>query len=432
MQTFPGGRKASLRTSLGERNSTRATDMRRDSLFATVDKDGSGTIDRAEFGQLYDVVKEQAEKDALDKVTAERSATTNKRRFKLMTCIALCIFTLLGLSMAGNFVMMSYVVESSKDTRATNNGLVQVKGTADIATTSQTLVAAPLFVAPVLDHSMDNVKSVTVRYLPEGGLHMVSHTFQIMGFTRHSRTAVEMVGFDTNTRLIYASGVSVLVKDGAIHALCDASVDSSPFAVPEATLDDYIDKAIIELGKVGVNVSVVTPAAEAESGRRQLEACDAPAWGDDPRTERRGLLGVNWKCSWDKFMANECEFLSAKQAGQWCKAAMKLSPKLRPFAKKAGKACKTAFKLGKKIKDAYFEAYPEGEDPSGGKGSVAPEGPGGPGREGRHLQEAEPDRTTFTFDISVAPGTAHELTTILNRTTHGKQMPFIVSPCQLC
>ena len=61
----------SLRTSLNERKTVHAVDLRKQSLFQLADTDHSGMIDQAEFGELYDVVREQTEKELLAKMAAQ-------------------------------------------------------------------------------------------------------------------------------------------------------------------------------------------------------------------------------------------------------------------------------------------------------------------------------------------------------------------------
>ena len=44
--------KLSLRSEMSSRNSTNVSDIRKQSLFGIMDKDGTGTIDKAEFDKL--------------------------------------------------------------------------------------------------------------------------------------------------------------------------------------------------------------------------------------------------------------------------------------------------------------------------------------------------------------------------------------------
>ena len=58
----------SLRSSLDARKSAHVSDVRKKSLFDMVDHDKSGAIDREEFGELYDVLRDQTEKDIVAKL----------------------------------------------------------------------------------------------------------------------------------------------------------------------------------------------------------------------------------------------------------------------------------------------------------------------------------------------------------------------------
>ena len=102
----------SLRTTLYERNTAHATDLRKRSLFQMVDADHSGTIDQAEFSELYDVVREETEKELMATVTAQRSAAKSKRKSKILACAALVLSLFLVISVSLNFAVMFYVVDT--------------------------------------------------------------------------------------------------------------------------------------------------------------------------------------------------------------------------------------------------------------------------------------------------------------------------------
>ena len=122
------GGHLSLRTTLNERKTMSATDVRKKSLFRLVDTDHSGTIDQAEFGELYDVVREQTEKELMAKVTAQKSAVASKRKVKLLGCSLGVMMLFLGLSVAANFVVTLTLLEATKEMHTSESGiLVQAK-----------------------------------------------------------------------------------------------------------------------------------------------------------------------------------------------------------------------------------------------------------------------------------------------------------------
>ena len=100
-----------LRASLEERKMSRATDVRKKSLFAMADADKSGYIDEAEFGELYEVVKQKAEEDVFRKVTAEKKAVGLKRKMRLFACFGMAMAVFLGLSVAANFAVTFVLLE---------------------------------------------------------------------------------------------------------------------------------------------------------------------------------------------------------------------------------------------------------------------------------------------------------------------------------
>ena len=60
--------KLSLRSEMSSRNSTNVSDIRKQSLFGIMDKDGTGTIDKAEFDKLYDVIEKETAQHLADQL----------------------------------------------------------------------------------------------------------------------------------------------------------------------------------------------------------------------------------------------------------------------------------------------------------------------------------------------------------------------------
>ena len=103
--------RQSIRTTLDQRHADHASDLRRKSLFRVIDEDGSGAISQEEFDKLYDVMREQAEKDVSERVFLARKVTTGKRNLKVAGCIGLVMVLFLAMSVAANFFVTFVLLE---------------------------------------------------------------------------------------------------------------------------------------------------------------------------------------------------------------------------------------------------------------------------------------------------------------------------------
>ena len=106
-----GDERKSIRSSLEDRKVVRASDLKRRDLFQTVDVDGSGLIDIEEFDKLYEVLREQAQRDVSLNVNLEHKVAKSKRRLKMTGCFGLLMMTFLGMSVIANFTVTSMLLE---------------------------------------------------------------------------------------------------------------------------------------------------------------------------------------------------------------------------------------------------------------------------------------------------------------------------------
>lgn len=89
---------------------------RKQSLFGQIDSDGSGQIDKAEFGKLYDLIKIEAEQELAKEAALEKKAQKSERKVKMFACIAASLLVLLGISVAANFATSYMAADLMKDT----------------------------------------------------------------------------------------------------------------------------------------------------------------------------------------------------------------------------------------------------------------------------------------------------------------------------
>merc|ERR1719265_2957042 len=109
----------SFRTSFAERNS-KTHELRKDSLFNMVDETKTGTIDKSEFGNLFDVIRAEAEAENVEKLAMAKKQQATARKTKLFGCVAACM------------------------------GFLEVKGSDQIVQTAQATSTLPMIVAPVI------------------------------------------------------------------------------------------------------------------------------------------------------------------------------------------------------------------------------------------------------------------------------------------
>ena len=91
------------------------------SLFQAVDSDGSGQIDKEEFGKLYDLIKVEVQAELDKEAALEKSAAKAKRMTKMMGMLTAVLLGVLALSVAANFAVMYTVADQMKDTKVDAN-----------------------------------------------------------------------------------------------------------------------------------------------------------------------------------------------------------------------------------------------------------------------------------------------------------------------
>jgi hypothetical protein len=89
---------------------------RKQSLFQAIDSDGSGQIDKNEFGKLYDVIKAEAQQELAKEAALENKAKKSERRTKMFACVSAILLAFLGISVVANFAVSYVAANMMKDT----------------------------------------------------------------------------------------------------------------------------------------------------------------------------------------------------------------------------------------------------------------------------------------------------------------------------
>ena len=161
-RTLAGQFEATLDRATAERMSQRIDDgAAGDSLFALIDKDGDGSIDKAEFQRMYGVIKKHVVDEHATAKVLEAKEANQRRRVKMLGCLGAVMALFLGLSVAVNSLAMLYLLEASKQTDAsTATGALSIKHShGKIAATSIATEKVPLGIA----HTLDNAQLAKVR-----------------------------------------------------------------------------------------------------------------------------------------------------------------------------------------------------------------------------------------------------------------------------
>ena len=141
-------RRSTIVRALDERGSN-VFDVDKDELFDIASKDDN-TLTRAEYDKLHSAIAEQAKVEMEEKLKANRAAAASAKRTKLLGVATTVLVLFLGLSLAGNMMITSGIVDKQVRT-TTNHGMLEVKDSnGEIAKVAVAEEAVPLFVAPVL------------------------------------------------------------------------------------------------------------------------------------------------------------------------------------------------------------------------------------------------------------------------------------------
>jgi len=101
---------------------------RKSQFFDSVDVDKSGTIDRSEFDQLYDDIKAEVVQEHAREAKLEKRVSRDRARIRLLVILALGLVIIVGLSVAVNAAVMFALLEATKETSVSENGVLTIKG----------------------------------------------------------------------------------------------------------------------------------------------------------------------------------------------------------------------------------------------------------------------------------------------------------------
>lgn len=258
---------------------------RSQSLFKAVDTDGSGQIDKAEFGKLYDLIKVECEAELAKEAQLEKDAKRSKRQMKMAFCVAGLMFAALLIVISAMAGVTYALIEGTKETHVKGSTMIGTDGTP--VGTTESLVSVPMYVAPVLPLStLAKVKSVDVTIAEKTAFYKnVKTHMTIVEVRKFNSTFVEMLSSIDGRSLVIINGqayvLSLPAKSGRgiqavlnneltaaesaaskIYPVCSADVECSAFKVSDADVSQLTSQADTELTNIGI----------AAAGGRRLDS----------------------------------------------------------------------------------------------------------------------------------------------------------------
>ena len=289
-------RQQSVATMYAQGKST--TGLRADELFTSVDKDGTGTIDQAEFASLHAIITKEAADAAKKQMDTQKEADEQRKAKKTIGKIALALLAVVVISVGANAAMTAAVVFLSKESEVSVTGTMTVKGSDEpikVASTDTSMTGAemtaagsdvivqtapavqniPLVVAPVLSHDqLATVTSLSVTLPAMGDFEHLTSLNELgedepaemtrkYTITGYDWVSISQMHFKTTEgdRIAIANGeASVIFTDGNKLPVCAADATCSSFKVEGIDVE-------AELKKV---YGVDAPAELLDASRRRL------------------------------------------------------------------------------------------------------------------------------------------------------------------
>jgi len=138
-------------------------ERRATTLFKAADLDGSGQIDRTEFGKLYDVIKIEVEQELAKEQALENKVRKGKRNTRMAMMVSAVLLAFLGVSVGANCAVMWVVVNNLKDTEVQGALMTDRKGEA--VATGAAMDASKLTDLPAMKRPdvYDNVQKIPMN-----------------------------------------------------------------------------------------------------------------------------------------------------------------------------------------------------------------------------------------------------------------------------
>lgn len=155
---------AQLRQTINQLDQEGPGAQKANTFFDQVDRDGDGSIDRAEFGKVYDLLQDHVREEHRQEKEAEKKISNAKRRVKLMGSMLVVLFIVLAISIVGNFLTTDAVIKMSKD-QYVNNGIVTSKDGKPISQGAAVeLFAFPALLNPGGREVARNLEEITLNH----------------------------------------------------------------------------------------------------------------------------------------------------------------------------------------------------------------------------------------------------------------------------
>ena len=244
-----------------------------DEIFAILDKNEDGSIDKHEFLRGIEVVQSAAKaQQAVEKKLNEKLAKSQRQQKWLGVMVVLLAISTtcnFGISVAAiKQLREQYVSEPSTDSTTTSPFMIDSVG--GVLATAKAETELSLFVAPVLSAKrLASIVRLSISYMAAEG-NKVWAALDVVHVFRYSRTHV-LFKISEGGAVEVLNGEAVYRQaDGEAHALCASTVTCSALTVDDAVdADALVAEAEAEL--VLANVTV----AGSEGRRLDDKICEA-------------------------------------------------------------------------------------------------------------------------------------------------------------
>ena len=165
---------------IDEHDLAEKTNVRAERMFAKVDVDGDGVLSQGEFQSLYKAIEKEVHAEHVKEAHLTQEQSAARRRLKLLRGLSAVLILLVAVLLGGNAALVYALLEATKETEAGTGGVLEVRGSDEIAKTAEATALVPLIAAPFLtEELLDRLKSVRVTVMQ--GTREVKEKFTVRG-----------------------------------------------------------------------------------------------------------------------------------------------------------------------------------------------------------------------------------------------------------
>lgn len=202
-------------------------------FFEAWDENMDGKIDQDEFAAMYDMIHNHVRDEHAREFAQDAKLQRSRRRTKCWAGLVILTTVLLAMSIAGNALAVFFIVDNNVRTTAASSGVMNVKGTDQIAQTAEATTMVPLIAAPLLpDTLLDRLKSV--RVTRQCGTR---EQYTVTGFTWYNATSMVLHTIRGDRIELYGNEATLVMGNNATYEVCEADVTCAALTVTESEID---------------------------------------------------------------------------------------------------------------------------------------------------------------------------------------------------